>query len=200
MIPARPGRGLRGRPCENGGMMRKMKRVRMGLLGAMMVLALVAVTGCDTGGLGKPERIEIGKPMPDFTLKDAAGKEWQLSSLRGKVVLVNFWATWCQPCRDELPSLVALNKTMAGKEFQMLAVAFNDDVDMADSFAKRYGGTFPVLGNPPEDLIKAYMITGVPETFIVDPQGILRYKLIGPYEWDSPDMLKIITGFMGSPQ
>jgi cytochrome c biogenesis protein CcmG/thiol:disulfide interchange protein DsbE len=89
-------------------------------------------------------------------------------------------------------SLETLNKAMADKPFQMLSIVFNDDQDMAYSFAKRLGATFPVLGNPGEELTQAYMITGVPETFLIDADGILRHKFIGPYDWNSPEMRNVI--------
>jgi peroxiredoxin len=142
--------------------------------------------------------MELGKPAPDFVLQDVSGKSWQLSSLKGKVVFVNFWATWCKPCRDEMPSMVALDKAMAGKPFQMLSIVFNDDLKLAESFAKRLGATFPVLANPSPELTEAYMITGVPETFLIDPDGILRHKLIGPYDWNSPEMRNQILKLFNS--
>jgi peroxiredoxin len=175
--------------------MQMMKRREKKLLYTVLVLAVFLMAGCDNkGGLGKIERMEIGKPAPDFVLQDATGKVWQLSSLKGKVVMVNFWATWCKPCRDEMPSMEALNQAMAGRPFQMLSIAFNDDLDMADNFARRLGATFPVLGNSSEELNQAYMITGVPETFLIDPQGILRHKFIGPYNWNTWEMRNIILG------
>jgi peroxiredoxin len=154
-----------------------------------LFLSLFILPGCENiTGLNKVKQMEIGKPAPDFVLQDASGKSWQLSSLKGKVVFVNFWATWCKPCRDEMPSMVALDKAMSGKPFQMLSIVFNDDLKLAESFAKRLGATFPVLANPSPELTEAYMITGVPETFLIDADGILRHKLIGPYDWDSPEM------------
>jgi peroxiredoxin len=151
------------------------------------------LTGCDNvSGLGKTKRMEINKPAPDFTLQDSAGKVWKLSSLKGKVVFVNFWATWCKPCRDEMPSMEALNKTLADKPFQMLSIIFNDDLDLAESFARRLGATFPVLSNPDQNLTQAYKITGVPETFLIDADGILRHKFIGPYDWSSPEMRSVV--------
>ena len=120
--------------------------------------------------------------------------------MKGKVVFVNFWATWCKPCRDEMPSMEVLNRAMAGKPFQMLSIVFNDDLDMAKSFAQRLGATFPVLGNPSQELTQAYMITGVPETFLIDADGILRHKFIGPYDWNSREMRNIILELFNSPK
>ena len=159
----------------------------------LMVFFLFLITGCENiAGLGNAKRMEVGKPAPDFVLQDASGKVWKLSGLKGKVVFVNFWATWCKPCRDEMPSMEALNKTMADKPFQMLSIIFNDDLDLAKSYARRQGATFPVLGNPSKELTQAYMITGVPETFLIDADGILKHKFIGPYDWSSPKMKNVV--------
>lgn len=154
---------------------------------------LAMILGCENiAGLNKAEKMEIGKSAPDFELPDVSGRTWKLSSQKGKVVLVNFWATWCKSCRDEMPSMEALNRAMAGKPFQMLTIAFNDDLQLADSFARRLGATFPVLANPGPDLTEAYMITGVPETFLIDADGIMRHKFIGPYDWDTPEIRNLV--------
>lgn len=164
-----------------------------------LLCLLFFLVGCENlAGLKKGVRMEIGKPAPDFALMDATGNTWKLSSLKGKVVFVNFWATWCKPCREEMPSMEALNKVLAGKPFQMLAIVFNDDLQMADSFARRLGATFPVLANPGPELTEAYMITGVPETFLIDADGILRHKFIGPYNWYTPEMINLVQGLFNS--
>ena len=171
------------------------------LLSLLMVFFLFFSTGCEKiSGPAKIQKMEIGKTAPDFVLQDASGKVWKLSGLKGKVVFVNFWATWCKPCRDEMPGMVALDRAMAGKPFQMLTIALNDDPDMANNFARNLGATFPVLGYPGEELAKAYMITGVPETFLIDAEGILRHKFIGPYDWNSPVMRSIVLGLFNPPQ
>ena len=178
--------------------MQKTNRINILLL--CLIFSVFFIAGCDKiAGLKGIKRMELGKPAPDFELMDASGKTWKLSSLKGKVVFVNFWATWCKPCRDEMPSMAALNKAMAGKPFQMLAIVFNDDLAMAESFARRLGATFPVLGNPGQELTEAYMITGVPETFLIDADGILRHKLIGPYSWDTPEMKNIVLKLFKAP-
>lgn len=171
------------------------------LLSLLMVFFLFFNAGCENiGGPAKTGKMEIGKAAPDFVLQDASGKVWKLSTLKGKVVFVNFWATWCKPCRDEMPSMEALNKSMAGKPFQMLSIAFNDDLDMAKSFAQSLGATFPVLGNSGEELTQAYMITGVPETFLIDADGILKHKFLGPYDWNSLPMRNIVLGLFNPPK
>jgi cytochrome c biogenesis protein CcmG/thiol:disulfide interchange protein DsbE len=179
--------------------MQRKRKINALLLSTLFSLLLIA--GCQNiAGERNIKRIEIGKPAPDFVLQDAEGKTWKLSSLQGKVVFVNFWATWCKPCRDEMPSMEALNKAMAGQPFQMLSIVFNDDLDMANSFARRLGATFPVLANPSPELSEAYMITGVPETFLIDTKGILRHKFIGPYNWDTWEMRNVVQQLFDTPK
>jgi cytochrome c biogenesis protein CcmG/thiol:disulfide interchange protein DsbE len=179
--------------------MQRKRKTNALLLSTLFFLLLIA--GCENiAGERKVKRMEIGKPAPDFVLQDAEGKAWKLSSLKGKVVFVNFWATWCKPCRDEMPSMEALNKAMAGQPFQMLSIVFNDDLDMANSFARRLGATFPVLANPSPELSEAYMITGVPETFLIDTKGILRHKFIGPYNWDTWEMRNVVQQLFDTPK
>jgi cytochrome c biogenesis protein CcmG/thiol:disulfide interchange protein DsbE len=96
--------------------------------------------------------------------------------------------------------MVFLNKSMTGQPFQMLSIVFNDDLDMANSFARRLGATFPVLSSPGPELSEAYMITGVPETFLVDANGILRHKFIGPYDWSTVEMKKLVLELINTPQ
>jgi peroxiredoxin len=159
------------------------------------------MAGCENlAGLKKVKRMEIDKPAPGFVLQGASGQTWKLSSLKGKVVFVNFWATWCKPCRDEMASMEALNKVMAGQPFQMLSIVFNDDLDMVNSFARRLGATFPVLANPGPELSEAYMITGVPETFLIDANGILRHKFIGPYNWETLEMKNFVLELFNNPR
>ena len=173
--------------------MRKSKTFHLVLLG--LLLGGFLLGGCEKlAGLNKVKRMELGKPAPDFVLKDSTGKIWKLSDLKGKAVFVNFWATWCKPCRDEMPSMEALNKAMSDKPFQMLSIVYNDDLQLAESFARRLGATFPVLANPDSELTEAYMITGVPETFLIDTQGVVRHKLIGPYDWEAPEMKNYVMG------
>ncbi len=179
--------------------MQMQGRQKFTVLMLSLLVGIFFIAGCENiAGPKKIKRMEIGKPAPDFVLQDAAGKTWKLSSLKGKVVFINFWATWCKPCRDEIPSMEALNKTMTGQPFQMLSIVFNDDLDLANSFALRLGATFPVLANPDPELTEAYMITGVPETFLIDAQGILRHKFIGPYDWNTWEMKNVVQNLFST--
>ncbi len=144
----------------------------------------------------QPRKAELDKPAPDFTLVDTKGNTWKLSDLKGQVVFVNFWATWCPPCRAEMPSMQELYTTMPADTFKMLAILSNDDPALADRFAAKIGCTFPILVDPEGLTGRAYGLTGVPETFIIDKKGIIREKFIGATEWNSPAALQIIRKYL----
>ncbi|MDD2897087.1 MAG: TlpA disulfide reductase family protein [Desulfuromonadaceae bacterium] len=137
-------------------------------------------------------------PAPDVTVKSLAnGSTLKLSDLKGKVVLLNFWATWCPPCREEIPSMMKLNTFMAGKPFQMVAVSIDEGGKPAiESFFKETGFSLPTYLDESGISSKAYGITGVPESFIIDKQGVLVKKIIGGFAWDSPEAVAFIEGLM----
>ena len=160
-----------------------------------LLLFIVALPACSRKEAPKAPR--EGKAAPDFILPDLAGRTTRLADLRGKVVLVNFWATWCPPCREEIPSMMKLNSAMAGKPFQMVAVSIDEGgVPEIESFFKSSGLSLPAYTDPAGAAVKTYGITGVPESFIIDKNGILVKKVIGPLAWDSPDTVAFLEGLM----
>ncbi|MBJ6727061.1 TlpA disulfide reductase family protein [Geomesophilobacter sediminis] len=153
---------------------------------ALLVTVLLAMAACT-----KPEEAPVeGKHAPDFTLSDLSGKPVTLSQLKGKVVLLNFWATWCPPCREEIPSMVKLNQAMQGKEFQMLAVSIDEGGKNAVSgFFAKSGLTLPALLDTDGKTAKRYGTTGVPETFVINKQGVIVKKVIGGMDWIHPEVV-----------
>ncbi len=140
----------------------------------------------------------MGSPAPDFTLSGPAG-ETRLSTLKGKLVLVHFWATWCPPCREELPSLAGLNARMGGKPFRLLAISIdNEGNEAVQKLLGRLGITLPVLLDPSSQVAKQYGITGVPETFIISPSGVVLKKIVGSMDWSSPETLAYLNDAMKS--
>lgn len=161
------------------------------LIAALLLFAVVATLGCAKKETELPA-VE-GNAAPDFTLKDLSGKPVQLSTLKGKVVLVNFWATWCPPCREEIPSMVKLNQAMQGKNFQMLAVSIDEGGKAAvEEFFKRSGATLPALLDTDGQVSRRYGTTGVPETFVVDPKGVIRKKVVGGLDWSHPEVIQAL--------
>jgi peroxiredoxin len=125
---------------------------------------------------------------PRFELPSLAGGKVNLMDYRGKVVFINFWATWCGTCEVEMPAMENLYNRFKDHGFEMLTISIDKDQTLIEPFMKKYGLTFPVLLDPESEVAKKdYKTTGVPETFIVDRQGIIVHKAIGPRVWDSDE-------------
>jgi len=144
--------------------------------------------------------IEIGLPAPDFTFPGINGKMVSLSDFRGKVVLVNIWATWCASCVDEMPSMERLYQNLKGKDFEILAVSIDSlGVKVVAPFMKKYKLTFPALIDSSGTIGAGYRTTGVPESFIIDKNGILVKKIIGPRDWTQPELLRFFQDLIQKP-
>jgi len=156
------------------------RRVHRLLLAAFAAFALTVLPGCNTGNgsLGL-----IGKPAPALALP-AGGPS--LVSLRGRVVVLNFWASWCPPCLEEFPSLETLQKQMPG--VTVLAVSFDGDPSAYASFLRKHPLTLQTALETTVRSDKDYGVTGPPETYIVDPNGIVRRKFVGAQDWSSPEI------------
>lgn len=139
---------------------------------------------------------EVGKPAPDFSYPDAAGKIWTLSELRGKVVFINFWATWCVTCKGEMPHKEALYEKMQGRPFQMLGMLFRDDPANLQNYYRTQKVSPPTLISPDNESARIYGITGVPETFIIDKEGIIREKIVGPRDWENEETVAMIEKYL----
>jgi thiol-disulfide isomerase/thioredoxin len=134
---------------------------------------------------------------PDFVLRDLNGRVYQLADLRGKVVFLNLWATWCPPCRLEMPSMERLHRRLENHAFVMLAV--NEDGDGGESvapFVRSLGITFPVLVDQQNRLPPRYGVTGYPETFIINQAGDVIKHIIGPVDWDREDMVSYLVSLI----
>jgi len=126
-----------------------------------------------------------GQPLAaDFTLKDIEDNTHRLSDYRGKVVIVNFWATWCPPCRFELPSMERLWHEVQKEEVVMLAINIGEDADTIFTFTTDYPVTFPLLMDRDSEVVKQYPVLGVPTSFVIDPKGRIIYRAVGTREWD----------------
>lgn len=144
-----------------------------------------------------PLRAKIGSAAPDIELVGINKDKIKLSDMKGSIVFINFWATWCESCVGEMPSIETLFRQMSGNnKFKMVTILFKDDGYKALSYMKTNGYTFPVYLNPDDTAPKKFGITGVPETFIIDKKGVLRGKVIGPEEWDSPQAIESLQALI----
>lgn len=158
------------------------------------LMLLIFIGGCK--GKKRPRAV-VGLEAPDFVLRDADGGMWRLSGLRGSVVLINFWASWCAPCLSELPAMQRLHESMkANRKFRLVTVLFRDEPLRAYHYMRQNGYTFPLLIDSSGDVSAAYGLTAVPETFLVDKKGVLREKFIGPVDFDSPRSISFVRGLV----
>lgn len=144
--------------------------------------------------------LQLGQTAPDFTFPDLDGRKVSLSDYRGKVVLVNIWATWCPPCREEMPSMQKLYERFKGQDFEILAVSIDaDGREAVAPFVQQMNLTFPALLDPNEKIRSLYAITGVPESFIIDRNGILVERVIGPLDWATPKVFSFFENLLKKP-
>jgi peroxiredoxin len=151
--------------------------------------------------------VQSGLPAPGFSAPSLRGDTVELESLRGKVVLLNAWATWCEPCRWEMPAMERLYEQYGGKGLVVVAVSQDQEPgpdaveggtlkDVAGFVAENHL-TFPVLLDPKARLTRIYGIVGLPTTFLIDRQGRIVRKVLGPARWDEPPYSKEIQRLLG---
>ncbi len=159
----------------------------------LTIVFFLIVLSC---GKGSPPaeaggRAAVGGTAPDFVLKNIDGTDVRLSDLRGKVVLLNFWATWCPPCRSEMPSIESLNRKMKGYDFIVLAVSIDGiETSRLRNFVVGNGYTFSVLHDPEQTVADTYLVMGIPTTYIVDKNGTIVDKSVGAESWDSSERIR----------
>jgi cytochrome c biogenesis protein CcmG, thiol:disulfide interchange protein DsbE len=158
-------------------------------LASVFVLFSVLISaGCYSGS--RPPK--IGSAAPDFTVQDDEAKI-DLHAYRGQVVVLNFWASWCPPCIAETPSLVNMQQQLKSKGIVVLAVSRDEDEDAYHHFAKQYGMNFPIVRDPSARIERIYGTVMIPETYIIDRNGVLRRKFVSDVEWTAPDVLKYLS-------
>lgn len=158
----------------------------------IIVSMLLAVSALALAEAEPLHRVPDKPPAPEFSLKDMDDKVHQLSAYRGRVVIVNFWATWCPPCRFELPSMDKAYQILKQQDVVMLAINVGEDTDTIFSFTADYPVSFPLLLDKDAAVIKQYPVIGLPTSYIINPQGQLVYRVIGTRDWTDPILLKTI--------
>lgn len=170
----------------------------------------VSMVSCDSGYSGLSEVSsdnqplsvkrgwpKIGAPSPPFTLRDLDGKLVSLSDFSGKVVLVNFWATWCGPCRVEMPAMESLYKEMRSKGFEILAISVDaQGTIVTRPFQEAMGLTFPILHDSDYEVGGAYGARTLPISYVIDRQGIIQHRVFGARDWNGPQAKKLIRALL----
>jgi peroxiredoxin len=131
-------------------------------------------------------------PAPDFILPDTAGKLHRLSDYRGRPVIINFWATWCPPCREEIPSMNRAWRRLREEGVVMLAINVGEDEDTIFVFTADYPAEFPLLLDRSGEVIGQWPVKGLPTSYVIAPDGTLAYRAIGGREWDDEKLLELI--------
>jgi thiol-disulfide isomerase/thioredoxin len=137
-----------------------------------------------------------GGATPALELADLTGKKHSLADYRGKVVLVNFWATWCTPCREEMPSIERLRASLGGQPFAVLAVNLAEPESRIHKFLEAVPLGFPILLDRDTRTTRAWQAKVLPATYIVGPDGAIRYRHVGDLDWSKPEVRKQIVALM----
>ena len=176
------------------------------IVAVIVVVAVAVVIGVVVfGGKHTFTPVNVGLQAPDFTLPDLDGNQVDFSEYKGKVVFLNFWATWCEPCKEEMPSMQLLYDTFKRRSFVVVAVSVDSSsVEGVKKFVDKYGLTFPVLHDRRGKIKEKYKTTGVPETFIIDQNGIIAEKVWGARNWDDAYSIRTILSLLdngpGTPE
>jgi cytochrome c biogenesis protein CcmG, thiol:disulfide interchange protein DsbE len=153
----------------------------------LIVLVSIFIAGCTPGS--RPGL--VGSLAPDFTVQDADRKV-SLHDLRGKVVVLNFWATWCPPCIDEMPSLVKLQSDLKDRVV-VLAVSVDEDERSYHTFLKKNNVDLLTVRDPQQRSNELYGTIKFPETYVIDRNGVVQRKFIGPVDWTRPDVVEYLN-------
>jgi peroxiredoxin len=141
--------------------------------------------------VGSPGVINIGQQAPDFTIKGEDGREIRLSDYRGKLVFLNFWATWCVPCVEEMPAMEVLKNSFKDRKFQMLAVSVDTNWDVVKKFYKEHNLTIPAFLDPGHQLSNLYRVFKYPETFLIDGNGyVVKHTWVE--RWADPRVMATV--------
>jgi len=164
----------------------KMKSKIIGGLGFFGAMAVLAVFAMPTYRQGEPSI--AGRTAPDFAL-ELNGKQTRLRDLKGKVVLLDFWATWCPPCVEETPALIELHRRIADRGGLVLGVSLDDDQSAYENFLKEHNINFPTYRDSSKAIAANYGTSMYPEAYLIGRDGRIARKVVGPQDWTSPDFL-----------
>ena len=173
-----------------------MNIIRLLFTGCLFLLIAMGPTpptggSRDTASPGDAEK-NVNSKAPDFSLKDAHGRSLSLSSLRGKVVLINFWATWCPPCKAEMPSMNRLYNEIRNRGFEIVAISTDNSLSTIRDFLARNRIDFPVLFDETKSVTRQYHVFSMPTTFLIDRSGMIVEKFYGEEDWTDPVIRKKI--------
>lgn len=167
----------------------------MNLAPLALVLAFALLTACKGPA---PEIGNVGQAVPAYAAPDLGGDSVRVADLKGDVVLLNVWATWCIPCRREIPELQALHQDYSGRGLRVLGVsvdAIDAESDVAE-FAESFGVTYTILRDPDERVSTLFAIPGVPASFLVDRAGVVRWRHLGPFKATDSAFVSVLNSLL----
>jgi peroxiredoxin len=190
---------LRGASQERSSAREVCERMKKNAL--IVVISVLAVVGAlflfGQNGGERSKIVQEGDRAPEFQLPSLDGRTVNLSSYRGKVVMVHFWATWCPPCVEEIPTLERLYHAFSGRDLEILAVSVDEGgADAVGRFMQKNHFALPVLLNIDQSVSRAYGTFKFPETYLIDRDGIVNRKIIGPADWMSPEAQQVIQAML----
>lgn len=176
---------------------------------ALLAAGTLAFAGCTSGDgksaasagtAGGDGRVEVGLPVPAYATLSLDGDSVSLAGQRGKVVLLNVWATWCHPCRSEIPELRAIHAKYQAQGLELIGVSVDTDGtdDTIRGFMKDFQMTFPIWRDPDERVSTQFLVVGVPATFLIDREGVLRWRKTGPIAPGDTSLTTAIQRALGS--
>lgn len=178
-----------------------MRNVKVRTIWPAVIGCVLAASGCSgADGTGSGARVEIGSPVPAYSAVSVGGDSVSLAAQRGKVVLMNVWATWCHPCRDEIPELQALHERYAARGLELVGVSVDTEGadDVIREFMRDFNMTYPVWRDPGERVSAQFHIVGVPATFLIDREGVLRWRKTGPIQPGDETLIRALEQALGS--
>ncbi|MBI1818795.1 MAG: TlpA family protein disulfide reductase [Nitrospirae bacterium] len=140
-----------------------------------------------------PKIAKVGFTAPDFELKSLKGEVVSLRSVRGKITLINFWATWCEPCRAEMPSMEALYKSFSRSDFEILAVSSDEDgIQSVQPFQEAFHLSFPLLLDETLHVSDLYLVRSIPTSILIDRKGVITNRFFGAVDWEDPKQKNLV--------
>ena len=168
--------------------MNKSKTIRPIILSLILLACFISAGWAHENvfelmGIAQPKRVKVA---PEFALQDTHGRTVQLVDFKGKPVLLNFWATWCEPCKEELPSMQKLYENLSKEGIEVIAISIDrGDPSKVQKYVDKYHLTFPVLLDPDQKVRKNYYIMGLSTSYLIDAEGKLQGFVSGARTWDS---------------
>ena len=186
--------------------MSRMSRRSSGARGSVRAIGAatlaLSIAACTSAGDGDAAtgKVEVGAPVPGYRTVALEGDSVSLAAQRGKVVLFNIWATWCHPCRDEIPELQALHVKYRDRGLELVGVSVDADGsdDAIRAFMKDFEMTYPVWRDPDERVSTQFLVVGVPATFLIDREGVLRWRKTGPIQPNDTSLVAAIERALGT--